>query len=82
MVNVNKLKGKIVECGMNVETLADTIGMDKSTLYRKINSNGCNFTIREADLISKALNLAYSEVNAIFFSQYVAQNATSCKEAR
>lgn len=72
MVNINKLKGKIVECGINIETLADTIGMDKSTLYRKINSNGENFTIKEADLISKALNLTYTEVNSIFFSQYVA----------
>lgn len=72
MVNVNKLKGKIVECNMNVEILASKIGLDKSTLYRKLNSNGENFTIKEADLISKALDLTYSEVNAIFFSQFVA----------
>lgn len=72
MVNINKLKGKIVECGMNIETLAKTIGMDKTTLYRKINTDGEKFTIKEADLISKALGLNYAEVNAIFFSQYVA----------
>lgn len=72
MVNVNKLKGKIVECNMNVEDLAKVMGIDKTTLYRKLNSNGKNFTIGEADLISKALDLTYSEVNAIFFSQYVA----------
>lgn len=72
MVNIRKLKGKIVECEMNIETLAGMIGIDKSTLYRKLNSNGENFTIREADLISKALNLTYSEVNSIFFSQDVA----------
>lgn len=72
MVNVKKLKGRIVECDMNVGNLADKIGMDKSTLYRKLNSNGENFTIKEADLIAKALKLTYSEVNAIFFSQFVA----------
>lgn len=72
MVNVNKLRGKIVECDMNVEKIAEMIGMDKSTLYRKINSNGENFTIKEADLIAKALKLTYQEVNAIFFSQFVA----------
>lgn len=72
MVNIRKLKGKIVECDMNVEELADKIGMDKSTLYRKLNTNGENFTIKEADLISKMLNLTYSEVNAIFFSQFIA----------
>lgn len=29
MVNVNKLRGKIVECDMNVEKIAEMIGMDK-----------------------------------------------------
>lgn len=72
MVNINKLKGRIIESGMNVEKVAELIGMDKSTLYRKINSNGESFTIKEADLIANALNLTYHEVNAIFFSQFVA----------
>ena len=72
MVNINKLKGKIVECGMNIEKLADMIGIDKSTLYRKIGLNGESFTIKEADLIAKALKLTYQEVNDIFFSQFVA----------
>lgn len=72
MVDVNKLKGRIVECGLNVGDLANLIGKDRSTLYRRMSSKGKSFTIEEADLISKALNLTYSEVNAIFFSQYVA----------
>jgi hypothetical protein len=72
MVNVNKLKGKIVECGLNVSILADRIGIDKATLYRKINENGAPITIREADKISEELNLSKEEVNDIFFSQYVA----------
>lgn len=72
MVNVNKLKGKIVERGMNVSELSSKIGIDRTTLYRKINSDGRNFTIEEADLISKELNLSCEEVNAIFFSQFVA----------
>lgn len=72
MVNINKLKGKIVECGLNISELASKIGIDRATLYRKINSDGKNFTIEEADLISRELNLTYNEVNAIFFSQYVA----------
>lgn len=72
MVNVNKLKGKIVECGINVSILAEKIGIDKATLYRKISENGDPITIREADKISEALNLSKDEVNDIFFSQYVA----------
>lgn len=72
LVNVNKLKGKIVECGLNISILADEIGIDKATLYRKIRENGDPITIREADKISEALNLSKEEVNDIFFSQYVA----------
>ena len=73
MVNVNKLKGKIVECGLNVSTLADRIGIDKATLYRKISENGEPITIREADKISEELNLSKDEVNDIFFSQFVTE---------
>lgn len=72
MVNVNKLKGKIVECGLTVTALAKQIGMDRTTLYRKFNSGGNNFTIEEADTIAKALRMTSTEVNSIFFSQYVA----------
>lgn len=77
MVNVNKLKGKIVENRMNVRELADVIGIDKATMYRKLNNSGESFTIGEMDSIIKALNLSLSEANAIFFSQYVAYNANS-----
>lgn len=72
MVNVNKLKGKMVECQVNVAELAQKIGIDRATLYRKINTDGKNFTIEEADIIAKELDLSYEEVNSIFFAQYVA----------
>lgn len=72
MVNVNKLKGKIVENGLNVSELASLVGIDKATFYRKLSSNGENFTIKEADLIAERLSLDRDEVNAIFFSQFVA----------
>ncbi len=72
MVNTNKLKGKIVENGMSVEELAEKIGIDRSTVYRKIGASGESFTIREANLICKILKLDKQEAMAIFFSQYVA----------
>ena len=72
MVNINKLKGKIVECGLSISELSTLIGVDKATFYRKINSEGKNFTIGEVDLIEKELKLNCDEVNSIFFSQFVA----------
>lgn len=72
LVNVNKLRGKIVERGMNIEALAEKAGMTKDTLYRRIGKGGTDFTIDEADRIAKALCLTASELNSIFFAQYVA----------
>jgi len=72
MVNINKLKGKVIENGLTIEKLADKINIDRSTLYRKINHNGETFTIKEANLIAKTLKLTADDVNAIFFNQIVA----------
>ncbi|MCX7772940.1 MAG: helix-turn-helix transcriptional regulator [Clostridia bacterium] len=72
MVNINKLKGKIVEKGMSIEKIAEKMGIDRATLYRKLNANGGNITIKDADKIALALDLSPSEAAAIFFSQYVA----------
>lgn len=79
MVNVNKLKGKLIEKGSNVSELAKAIGIDKSTLYRKLRSNGEEISIKEANLIIKTLDLNIEEVNSIFFSNFVAYNANSPK---
>ncbi|MER2049868.1 MAG: helix-turn-helix domain-containing protein, partial [Solibacillus sp.] len=72
MVNVNKLKGQIVEKGFNIESLADSIGMDRSTFYRRLNNHGETFSIREANLICNQLNLNKDEAMAIFFTNFVA----------
>ncbi|WP_042266776.1 helix-turn-helix domain-containing protein [Clostridium perfringens] len=56
MVNLNKLKLKIFENGMNVSQLAEKIGMDRSTLYRKFQKNGDNISIKEANLMVETLH--------------------------
>ena len=72
MVNINKLKGKIVENGLSVEVLAERIGIDKSTLYRKMSNSGEALTIKEANQICKELELSVEEATVIFFSNLVA----------
>ena len=71
MVDVSKLKGKIVERNTTQEELANKIGIDKSTFYRKMKQNG-NFSIKEVNMIVSALNLSIDEAMAIFFSGTVA----------
>lgn len=72
MVNVNKLRGKIVEKGSNIADLAGNIGIDKATFYRKMAQNGETFSIKEANLICKKLELNSNEAVSIFFSDLVA----------
>lgn len=66
-MQLNKLKSKIVELGMNVETLAERIGMERSTLYRKLN-NFEKITIGEAIRMKDALEMTDAEASDIFLS--------------
>ena len=64
-MNVNKLKGKMVENGINVERLAELIGVDRSSMYRKFN-NFEKITIGEAIKIQSVLNLSGEDATEIF----------------
>ncbi len=72
MVNVDKLRGKIVEKRMTVESIAIATDITASTLYRRLNTGGGAFTIEEVTKIASVLALTADEVNDIFFNQVVA----------
>lgn len=68
-MNANKLKGKIVENGLTVSDLALKIGVDPSTMYRKISAeNGDKMLIREVKEIIEILHLTEEEAVSIFFN--------------
>ena len=67
-MNLNKLKGKIVEKGMNVEMLAEQIGVERSSMYRKLN-NFEKITIGEAKKITDVLDLSKEEASFIFLGK-------------
>ena len=71
-VNVNKLKGKIVENGMTVSSLAEKIGVDRATLYRKLSNDGETMLVKDANAIVSVLHLTAEDALAIFFSQVIA----------
>lgn len=65
-MNILMLKGKMVERGFNVERLAASMYIDRSSLYRKLNS--CEkFTIGDVQKIKEILKLSDEEARAIFF---------------
>lgn len=64
--NMQKLRGRIVEAGTTQEAVADSIGIDRSTFYRKVKSDGVAFTIGEVHKIVEVISLTPQEAMEIF----------------
>lgn len=80
MVNMNRLKGKMVEKEVTIELLAERLGISRSTLYRKLSNNGDTLFVKEANEIVDTLGLTSDEAMSIFFSQFVACHATHARK--
>lgn len=65
-MKVNVLKAKIVEQGKKMENVSQYIGINRSTLSRKLNEKQ-EFTLSELTNLSKYLNLSNNEIINIFF---------------
>lgn len=72
MVNIDKLRGVMREKRITVEMLADAIGINRATLYRKFNGGGEAFTVGEVSAICKHLELDANTGMSIFFDFSVA----------
>ncbi|EOW2617735.1 XRE family transcriptional regulator [Enterococcus faecalis] len=68
MINVAKLKGLIVERGTTQQAVADSIGIDRSTFYRKMKKGG-DFSIEEAKGIKEQVPLSDAEAIEIFLAK-------------
>lgn len=64
--NMEVLRGKIADRKITQEELARSIGIDPSTFYRKMKSEGANFTVGEMHKIVDVLNLTPNEAATIF----------------
>ena len=65
-MKVNVLKAKIVEQGKKMENVSQYIGINRSTLSRKLNEKQ-EFTLSELTNLSKYLNLSNNEIINIFY---------------
>ena len=61
------LKAKMVEKTINAETLADKLGINIATFYRKMNGES-EFDRSELQLIKSILAINEQEMDAIFFA--------------
>lgn len=68
-MNVKALKEKIQSCGYNIVDFSDKVNIDRSTFYRRIESEGSKFTIEEVLRMKKALSLTDAEASYIFLAK-------------
>lgn len=64
-MNIPMLRGKMTEKGYNVDRLADEMGKDRATIFRKLNAAE-KFTIGEAMAIKSILGLTSEDASLIF----------------
>lgn len=67
MFNANKLRGAMAEKSCSIERLACALGINPSTLSRKL-AGTSDFTRSEIQLTASFLNLSASDIQAIFFA--------------
>ena len=72
MVDVRKLKARVVEAGMTIPELANKMEMNPSTLYRKLKNNGEGLLVKDVDRIITIFDLPGGDINNIFFANHVA----------
>lgn len=65
-MQLNKLKGKMVEKSVDVSQIAEKAGVTVSTIYRHFNNE--QMTIKEATVFAEELCLSPEEINDIFFN--------------
>lgn len=66
MIDENKLRGKLAENKVTLNMLAEKLGINVSTLHRRINNYGSTFTVKEINIIRDTLHLTDEDVIHIF----------------
>lgn len=73
MVNTREIKAQMQRKGMTQVMLAQKMGINPSTLNRKINNEkGDNLTVKEAVEMAEALDFPRNEITDIFFASRLA----------
>ncbi len=69
MINTREIKAQMQRKGMTQAMLAQRLGINPSTLNRKINNEeGENLTVKEANEIVAALDFPRNKITEIFFT--------------
>lgn len=78
MINTAKLRGRIVEKGKTIQSLAPKIPCTPYTLGQKI-ANETPMQIEEANILAKELDIPDNEITEYFFYNKSCKNTTNQK---
>jgi len=67
MVNINKLKAKMVKNGESVDDLVVKLSISRPTMYRRLKADSDSFTVRDINQLMNVLNLTVDEMLEIFY---------------
>ena len=70
-IDIEMLKETVVTKNTTFEALAYAMGINRSTLYRKLRRGTSGITLRDAEKISNCLALSRAEASRIFGGAYV-----------
>lgn len=65
-MQINELKAEVVRNGLTMGEVADLIGMQRTTLWRRFN-DPAGFTVGEIRKLKETLNLSGQRILDIFF---------------
>lgn len=65
-MNINKLKGKLLECNMRYKDVASALGISTTAVTSKVNGK-VDFKLKEVSKICSLLHLSDKERDDIFF---------------
>lgn len=71
MFNRNKFRAKVVENGFTLEEVAKQLGINPSTLDRKM-SGISDFSRNEIQILRKVLSMTAADCDEIFFAEELA----------
>ena len=69
-MNVNKLKAKCIEKGINIVDLSKQVEISQSAFYRRLKED--SFSVEEVRRIAECLELNQQDITDIFFEGIVA----------
>ncbi len=78
-MNQTEFKVAQIRAGLSKEDIAKELGLNSTTVYRKINGES-DFTLSELRTLKKILGLSNSDIDRIFFNDELTETQAVGKE--